>query len=191
MGDAVIVGGLRRLDVVEEAAVFVVGDDQQRLRPRWALHDGIKQLQHQFLACVEVGGWVVVVGAGRAEGEVVEVRVDPGDGWEVAFGGVLQEAGVSEDVVAGEVGGDGLVAEPVFGIDQPEHRHVVVGVPTPRGLRVGVVQVADERGEVPGLARLEVVAMTVRGAGGGVAAVRHGGAPDGAKPAVADRELLG
>ena len=41
---------------------------------------------------------MVVVGARRAEGEVVEVRVDPRDGGQVALPGPLDEAPVAEDV---------------------------------------------------------------------------------------------
>ena len=57
----VVVGGLRGLHVVEEAAVFVVGDDQHRLRPGRALQHCVDGLQHQLLPGVQVGRWVVVV----------------------------------------------------------------------------------------------------------------------------------
>jgi hypothetical protein len=78
------------------------------------------------LACVQIGRRVVVVGARRTKGEVVEVGVDPGDGREVALRRPLEEAAVPEDIALVEVGRDAFDLEAVFGIDQPEDRDVVV-----------------------------------------------------------------
>ena len=128
---------------------------------------------------------MVVVRAGRAERQVVEVRVDPRDGGQVALRRPLEEAAVAEDVAAVEERGHVLEREADLGVEQPDRRHVVVRVPPP----LVVLQVAHERRDVVRPARLDVVAQAVRGAGGGVAAVRHGRARYGAEPVVADAEL--
>src|SRR6185437_12921962 len=99
-----VVGCLRRRYVVVEAAVLVVGDDQQRLRPGRAAGERVEELQHELLAGPEVHGRVVVVGTGRPEGEVDEVGVDPGDGRQVSRGHTLEKATVAEDVALVEVG---------------------------------------------------------------------------------------
>jgi hypothetical protein len=117
--------------VVVEAAVLVIGDQQQRLCPGRAPRDRVEELDDQLLPGMQIRGRVIVVRAGRPEGEVDEVRVDPGDRGEIAFGGVVEEACVPEDVFLVEVGGDRFLREAILGVDQPEHRHVVVGVPAP------------------------------------------------------------
>jgi hypothetical protein len=96
---------------------------------------------------------MVVVRAGRAEGEVVEVRVDPRHRRQVALRRTLEEAAVSEDVAPVEEGGHVFEREADLRVEQPDRRHVVVRVPAP----VLVVEVAEERRDVVRAARLDVV----------------------------------
>ena len=128
---------------------------------------------------------MVVVRAGGPERQVVEVRVDPGDGRQVTFGGALDEAAVAEDVALVEERRDVLDRQSDLGVEQPDRRHVVVRVPAP----LVVLQVAHERGDVVRATRLDVVAQAVGGAGRRVAAIRHRRARDGTEPVVADAEL--
>jgi len=75
----VVVGGVGRRDVVEEAAVLVVEDDQERFVPLRAGRQGVVDGEDKVLAVSDVGGGVVVVLL-EAEGvEVAPVRVDPRD----------------------------------------------------------------------------------------------------------------
>ena len=75
----IVVGGRRWHDVVVEAAVLVVGDHEQGLRPLRAGTIAWKTDETRLLPRADVGGRVVVVRAFRAVADVDEVGVDPGD----------------------------------------------------------------------------------------------------------------
>ena len=73
----VVVGEPGGLDVVEEPAPLVVGDDQRGLAPCGRGGDGCGDLGQQRLSAVDVGMWVVVVGAALSFTQ--EGRVDVGE----------------------------------------------------------------------------------------------------------------
>ena len=88
----VVVGEPGGLDVVEEPAPLVVGDDQRGLAPCGRGGDGCGDLGQQRLSAVDVGMWVVVVGAALSFTQ--EGRVDVGEGGQRAGSGHGQEVGV-------------------------------------------------------------------------------------------------
>ena len=88
----VVVHGFGRHDVVEEASVFVVGDDQQRTLPLRAGRKRIVDSENEVLAILDIGGRVVVIRWEAERVEAGESRVDPGDGRQRAGGGVFEKA---------------------------------------------------------------------------------------------------
>ena len=88
----VVVGRFGRRDVIEEAAVLVVEDDQERLFPLRAGCERVVDGEHELLAVPDVRGRVVVVGLKADRVEVAEVRVDPGDRRQRTMGGVFEKA---------------------------------------------------------------------------------------------------
>src|SRR4051794_7042416 len=114
---------------------------------------------------------MVVVRAFRAKAEIDEVWVDPRDRREIALARALEEAAVTEWILTIEVGREHLAREPVQRIDDPQRRNVVVRVPTP--LHLCCIKMAHKACEIPRPRRLQVVAMSCRRSGGGVAAIGH------------------
>jgi hypothetical protein len=138
----VIVGCGGRREVIEETAVLVIEDDQQRFVPLRAGGQRMVDGQHQFLAVLDVGRGVVVVGLEADGVEVAEVRVDPGNRRQRALGGVGQEARrVSVDPLdpafpvqlgRAEEREPVMVAERITGIGEPQGAGGFEGVPAPR-----------------------------------------------------------
>ena len=100
----VVIVGRRRCDVVVEAAMLVIGDDQERFGPGRAASECMKGLEHKHLATAEVGGGMVVIRTFGAEAEIDEVRIDPRDRRQIALGRTLEEASMTERVLPIEVG---------------------------------------------------------------------------------------
>ena len=135
---------------------------------------------------------MVVVRAGRAEPDVGEVGVDPGDAREPAGRGVLHERRRQRRQAPVEEREPRQVlrldrGRPVVGVGCADRRDVVE-VPLPRHLRV--VEVADERRQVVDRRVGEVLPVSERAAGERVEAVRPRVAGERREPAVADQERL-
>lgn len=92
--------GARRRDVVEEAARFVIGDEQQRRVPLRACAEGVVDFLDEHLSGRDVAGGVHGVG-----GDVAAGRVDVGELGEGALFGVLDEFLDRDDVLLGVLGG--------------------------------------------------------------------------------------
>src|SRR3954447_8640571 len=100
--------------MVEESAVFVVGDDQRGAVPVGALYDGVVGLEDEFLPREDVGRWVIVVRTGGAdEADIDEVGVDPGNRWQLAVARVVEEVARGGDTFSVEIGEVGEVPEGV------------------------------------------------------------------------------
>jgi hypothetical protein len=121
-GDAADGGG----DVVEEAAVLVVGEHHERLVPLRAGAERLVDLLDEHLAPVDVVGGVVVVGGAELGVEVV--LLDDGVVWEGAAAGVVGEGGVERVEVQ-------QVLEPAE-VAVEEHRRHVLEVDAERQARV-------------------------------------------------------
>jgi hypothetical protein len=91
--------------MVVEAAVLVVGNNERRAAPVRAVEERGVGLQHELLSGVNVGRGVIVVRPGWTdEGDVVEVRVDPGDGRKLSVSGVVDEIARRHDALLVEIG---------------------------------------------------------------------------------------
>src|SRR5215468_2597409 len=104
------------------------------------------ELEHELLSGTQIRRRVVVVRAFRAEADVDEVRIDPGNGRERAGRRVLEEALRPQKLLPVEVRGNAEIAERVQRVDEPQHRYDVVCVPAPGDVRG--IEVADERVQV-------------------------------------------
>jgi len=101
---AVVVGRGGGRDVIVEAAVLVVEDDQHRLLPLRAGRERVVDREHEFLAVLDVRRRVVVVGLEADGVEVAEVRVDPRDRRERAAGGASPAAAARSSRRTSQVG---------------------------------------------------------------------------------------
>ena len=149
----VVIDCLGRRDVIIEAAVLVIDDDQERTLPDRACRQGVIDGQNEVLAVADVGGRVVIV---RAEAERVEGgkgRVDPGHRRQRAARGVVEEACrlcVDPDLELGfpaqaglaEVAELAVVSCGVAGVGQAQRRGIK---PVPAPGNTVRVQVPDER----------------------------------------------
>ena len=169
-----------RRDVVVEAAVLVVGDDEQCVVPLRARPQRLVDVLDQPLAVGDVVRRVVVVG-GRA-GEVEVAWLDDGERREEAPAGVVAEGGVvAAEGAAGGVGDGAEAAVEEGGGDGLEVDPVVEGVGG-EGVKDGALRVAAE--EVP----LVVGDGAVGGGGVEEQPVGLRGPRDGGEPAVEHRE---
>src|SRR5262245_5435001 len=100
----VVILGRRWCDVVVEATMLVIGDDQEGLRPIRAASECMKGLEHKHLTSPQIGRGMVIVRAFWAEAEIDEVRVDPRDRRQIALGRTLEEASMTKRVLPIEVG---------------------------------------------------------------------------------------
>src|SRR2546425_2734722 len=94
---------------------------------------------------------------------------------------------MAEEALMVEVGGSCFLAQAVLGVDQPEHRHVVVRVPAPL---VGT-KMANEGGQEVGAGWLVVVAGARRRARAGGPAIWDCRPAHRAEPTGPQQEQLG
>jgi hypothetical protein len=80
--------------MIEEAAVLVVEDDENRLLPLWARRQRVINRKGQVLAIVDIRRRMVVILFEAEWIEVAEARVDPRYLRQRTLGGVLQKASV-------------------------------------------------------------------------------------------------
>src|SRR6266516_2289813 len=187
-------------DVIVEASVFVVDDDQQRAFPLRACGQRVVHGQNQVLAVFDVGRGVVVVDGESKWVEVGERRVDPGHRLQRAAGGVFEEAGdlrVDGDVEDGlprqaglaEVAEPLMVPQPVMNVGQAQ-RPWIKRIPAPGD--VVDIEVPDKGWLV--VEGRHVGRPVIPASSGyptqGVQAVGQRGTGHRAEPAVADRELF-
>jgi hypothetical protein len=180
--DAVGAGhaGGGRGDVVVEATVLVVGDDEQRLVPLRAGPERLVHVLDETLPVGDVVRRVVVVGGGPREVEVP--GLDDGERREDAASGVFLEGGVVAVEGAGGVAERAEAAVEEHGGDGLEVDGEVVAVGG-EGLEDCALRVAEEE--------VELVVRDGAAGGGRVEEQPVGlrGPRDGGEPAVEDGEL--
>ena len=103
LGPRIVVLRLRGLDVIKEAPMLVVGDDEKRALPRRAAGECVENPEHKLLSSAHVGGWVVVV---RPDG-----AADVG----AALGAAVVGAAVVGAAVVGAAVGAAVVGAAVVG----------------------------------------------------------------------------